>query len=170
MPSEMTAGERENWEALFHAGERRAAKLLKDAGLKQPYAPGGDTVLVLRLPPPPMAKSWDEGGLIVKPEIHQIEEEPESEGYLVAAGSKALDAFMDAGYLPGDKVQIGRFAGWEKVFGANAKGKDKKKILQMQSGDILGSFDLLDRLDGPEATMELRLDVETEEHVIRPLT
>lgn len=167
MPSEMTAEERDSWRSLVMAGEKRAAKLLKEAGLKQPYAPGGDNVLVLRLPPPPTKKSWDEAGLIVKPENRQEEEEPKSEGYIVAAGPRALDAFMDAGYLVGDLVQIGRFAGWEKAFGKGAKAE--KKILQMQSGDILGSFDLLDRLDGADPTMELRLDDETEEHVIRPL-
>lgn len=169
MPSQMTEEEHENWNALYGAGVKRAAKLLKDAGLTQPYAPGGDTVLVMRLPPPPVAKTYGDG-LIVKPEKFQEEEEPKSEGYLIAAGPKALDAFLDAGYLPGDLVQIGRFAGWEKEFVLDQKGKNKKKILQMQSGDILGSFDLLERLDGPEATMEMRLDYETEEHVIRPLT
>lgn len=168
MPSAMTTDELDNWEALVAGGEKRAAKLLKDAGLAQPYMPGGDNVLVLRLPPPPVKTSWDDAGIILKPQTAQVEEEPESEGYLIAAGPAAMDAFMDAGYLPGDKVQIGRFAGWEKVFGRHAK--QEKKILQMKSGDILGSFDLLGRINGAEATMEIRLDRDDETHVIRVLT
>jgi hypothetical protein len=165
----MTSEELDNWEALVVAGERKAAKLLKEAALELPYQPGGDNVLVLRLPPPPVKTSWDDAGLIMKPENAREEEEPKSEGYLIAAGPSAMDAFMDAGYLPGDKVQIGRFAGWEKAF-RDLDTKNKKKILQMKSGDILGSFDLLERLDGPEATMEVRLDRSDETHVIRVLT
>lgn len=169
MPSEMTSEELDNWEALVAAGEKRAAKMLRDAGLKQPYEPGGDNVLVLRLPPPPVATTYGEG-IIFKPEKFQEEDEPKSEGYLIAAGTKAMDAFLDQGYLPGDLVQIGRFAGWEKEFRLDQQGKSKKKILQMKSGDILGSFDLLERLSGPEATMEKRLDRADETHVVRVLT
>ena len=167
MPDMMTPEEKASWRALFAAGAKKAAKLLKDAGLVQPYAPGGDNVLVLRLPPPPVATTYGEG-LIVKAEKYQEEDEPKSEGYIVAAGPHALDAFIDEGWLPGDLVQIGRFAGWEKEFKLDAKGLSKKKILQMKSGDILGSFGLLERLGG--GAMELRLDDMTEEHVIRVLS
>lgn len=173
MPSMMTPEERANWKVLLDGGIKRAAKLLKEHGMEQPYAPGGDNVLVLRLPAPPILK-MTAGGLHI-PDISQEAPEPKSEGYLIAAGPAALGAFMDAGYLIGDLVQIGRFAGWEKYYGPDAmkleaEGKGKKKILQMKSGDILGSFDLLRRLNGPEATMELRLDDETEDYVVRVLS
>ncbi len=129
--------------------------------------PGADNVLVLRIPPPPV-KKVTAGGLHI-PEKFQEEEEPESEGYLLAGGPMALDSFLDEGYVIGDKVQIGRFAGWEKEFNADRLGTSKPKILQMKAGDIIGSFDLLERMEGAKPTMACTLDPSTERHVIRVL-
>ncbi len=168
MPDMMTAQQRKTWSRLAVEGRKKAAAELSARALEGiPYMPGADNVLVLRMPPPTVQKVTA-GGLHI-PETSQEEPEPKSEGYLLEAGPQALDAFLDHGYLIGDKVQIGRFAGWEKEFAADKDGTSKPKILQMKAGDIIGSFNLLDRLRGPKPTMELVLDEQTEEHVIRVL-
>ena len=156
------------WIRLLNDAEKRLAAKLKEAGLEIPYAPGFDTVLVLREPAPPVQKFTD-GGLHI-PDAFQEEPEPKSEGVLVGAGLKALDSFRSHGYLVGDRVQIGRFAGWEKEFELDKKGKNKRKILQMTAGDILGSFDLKERLWGKKPSMEVAYDPDTREHYIRPVT
>jgi hypothetical protein len=166
MPEMMTDAERARWEEMFTAGLKAARKAAADAGLKVPHAPGADNVLVLRVPSKPVEKNWDRDGLIVRPDKYQEEPEPESEGYLLRGGPMALNSFMDEGYLLGDKVQIGRFAGWEKEFDLDRKGANKKKILQMKAGDVIGSFDLLDRLDGPKPSMRMVLGAD-EVYVVR---
>lgn len=168
-PEELEEAEREAdaWERLAEAGAKRVSAVLKEAQLEIPYAPGGDTVLVLRDPAPPVVTKTAAGLHI--PQISQQEPEPESEGTLVAAGCAALDSLRDRGFILGDKVQIGRFAGWEKEFELDKKGINKRKILQMTDKDILGSFDLKERLWGKKPTLEVTYDVEEGTHWIRPI-
>jgi len=156
------------WARLEAEGRKRVAAALEEAGLEIPYAPGFDTVLVVRLPPPPVVKMI---GALHIPEKFQEDPEPKSEGVLIAAGLKALDTLRDHGYLLGDRVQIGRFAGWEKAFGADVKEHERqvRKILQMTAGDLLGSFDLKERLYGKKPTMEIVYDETVGEHSIRPV-
>ncbi len=164
----MTLEQRKKWLKLNAEGRKKARGELTSRRLEGiPYMPGADNVLVLRMPPPAVEKVTA-GGLHI-PETSQEEPEPKSEGYLLEGGPMALDAFLDEGYVVGDKVQIGRFAGWEKEFQADQEGKSKPKILQMKAGDVIGSFDLLDRLDGAKPTMARTLDPTTERHVIRVL-
>lgn len=141
------------WKALEHEAQKRLKKILAAAELEVPYAPNADTVLVLR-EPSQQAKKVTAGGIHI-PEKYQEEPEPESTGTLVGGGLAALDYFRDHGLLVGDRVQIGRFAGWEKEFHLDQKGENKRKILQMKTGDILGSFDLKERLWGDKPTMEI---------------
>lgn len=164
---DVEAAEERAWIRLLNEGEKRLAAKLKEAKLEIPYFPGFDTVLVLREPAPPV-QTHTEGGLEI-PEAFRIDPEPKSEGVLVGGGMKALDSFRDHGYLVGDRVQIGRFAGWEKEFALDKQGKNTRKILQMTAGDILGSFDLKERVLGKKPSMEVAYDPETREHYIRPI-
>ena len=166
-PEQEDAALESAWRKLQAAGEKRRNAQLKQAGLEIPYAPASDTVLVLREPAPPVQK-MTKGGLHI-PGTSQEEPEPKSEGMLVAAGCKALDALRDQGMIVGDRVQIGRFAGWEKEFDLDQAGENKRKILQMAAGDILGSFDLKDRLWGARPTMQVSYDAETGEHRTHPI-
>jgi co-chaperonin GroES (HSP10) len=167
MPSPFTIAR--SWERIYLQGKIRLAERLKEHGVKvEPYMPMADNVLVLRLPPPP-TKVKTEGGLFI-PETAQEEPEPLSEGILVQAGMLARDVLRAHGIVLGDHVQIGRFAGWEKEFAADKTGKSAKRILQMKERDILGSFDLFERLFGEHRSMQIIFDPETEEHRIVPIT
>lgn len=164
----MARDEKAAWAEINKDAKKRLADRLKEHGAPPtPYMPGFNNVLVLRLPSEP-TKTVSAGGIHI-PQTAQEEEEPKSEGILVQAGIGARDTLRDHGYLLGDKVQIGRFAGWEKEFRLDAKGGNQKKILQMKDQDILGSFDLHDRLWGSRPTMEIVWDEDTEEHRIRPI-
>jgi len=163
----MPKSEAAAWGALEREAKKRLAERLKDHKAPPlPYMPGFNNVLVLRLPSEP-TKTVTAGGIHI-PQTAQEEEEPKSEGILVQAGLMARDTLRAHGYLLGDKVQIGRFAGWEKEFRLDNAGTNKSKILQMKDQDILGSFDLHDRLWGDAPTMEIVFDIETSEHRIRP--
>lgn len=165
----MPKTEAQAWEALQKEAKKRLGERLKEYNApKTPYMPGFNNVLVLRLPAPPIRTHTD-GGLEI-PESAREEPEPKSEGILVQAGLEARDTLRAHGYLLGDKVQIGRFAGWEKEFHLDSKGKNTRKILQMKDQDIIGSFDLDDRLWGAKPTMEIVWDAETEQHRIQPIT
>lgn len=162
-------GEAYAWIRLEREAKKRLAERLKEyKAPPTPYMPGFNNVLVLRLPSEP-TKTVTAGGLHI-PMTAQEEEEPKSEGILVQAGLMARDTLRAHGYLLGDKVQIGRFAGWEKEFRLDAKGENQRKILQMKDVDVLGSFDLNDRLWGDAPTMEIVYDIETAQHRIRPTT
>ena len=157
------------WERLYVDGKARLTARLSDHRVKvEPYMPMGDNVLVLRLPAPP-TPTKTAGGLFI-PEVSQEEPEPRSEGILVQAGLLARDVLRSHGIILGDHVQIGRFAGWEKEFEADKAGKSTKRILQMKERDVLGSFDLWDRLFGEDPTMKIIFDPETDEHRIVPIT
>lgn len=149
------------------ARTRLAARLAEHGVTVAPYMPMGNNVLVLRLPSPATATKTA-GGLFI-PETAQEEPEPLSEGILVQAGCAARDVLRAHGILLGDHVQIGRFAGWEKEFRLDAVAKNSKKILQMKEHDVLGSFDLHDRLWGDKPTMAIVWDTDTEEHRIVPI-
>jgi co-chaperonin GroES (HSP10) len=154
------------WGKLFAESRARLVARLKDHGVAtMPYMPMADNILVLRLPPPPIETKT--GGGIFIPETSQVEPEPNSEGVLVQAGCLARDVLRSHGILLGDHVQIGRFAGWERALDEDKKGK---RILQMKERDVLGSFDLHDRLWGPKPTMRIVFDHDTEEHRIVPIT
>ena len=159
--------EQKAWEALDRAGRKKAAAVLKEAGLELPYAPCFDTVLVLREPSAPVVTKTA-GGIHI-PDKFQEEPEPKSVGTILAGGLKALDYFRDHGYLLGDRVQVGRFAGWEKEFQLDQEGKNHRKVLQMAPGDLKGSFDLKERLYGKKPTMEIVYDETVGEHKIRPI-
>lgn len=157
------------WEALNKEAKKRLTERLKQyEAPKTLYMPGFNNVLVLRLPSEPI-KEMTAGGIVI-PQTAQQEEEPKSEAILVQAGLAARDTMRSHGYLLGDKVQIGRFAGWEKEMEKDKAGKNTRKILQVKDQDILGSFDLNDRLWGDKPTMEIVWDAETEEHRIQPIT
>lgn len=158
------------WERLGREARVRLTERLKEHGVKMtPYMPMANNVLVLRLPAPPVATKT-EGGIHI-PETAQEEPEPLSEGVLVQAGCMARDVLRAHGILLGDLVQIGRFAGWEKEFKLDASARgNNKKILQMKEHDILGSFDLHDRLWGKDPTMRIVFDEDTEEHRVVPIT
>lgn len=157
------------WARLIEEGKKRLAERLHEHGVKvEPYFPMADNILVLRLPPPPK-ETQTKGGLFI-PETSQEEPEPLSEGILVQAGCLARDVLRAHGILLGDHIQIGRFAGWEKEFAADKTGKSAKRILQMKERDVLGSFDLYDRLSGPTPSMKIFHDPETDEHRIVPIT
>lgn len=155
------------WSMIYaEARARREARIAEHGVKVLPYMPIADNILVLRLPAPPK-KTKTAGGLYI-PETSQEEEEPLSEGILIQAGCSAADILRDHGVMLGDLVQIGRFAGWEKEFKADAAGQGKR-ILQMNVRDILGSFDLYDRLFGPTPTMCVVIDDDTDEHRIMPI-
>lgn len=154
------------WRKLnAEANARLEARIAEHQVQVLPYMPIADNILVLRLPAPPK-KTQTAGGLYI-PETSQEEEEPLSEGILIQAGCAARDVLRDHGVLLGDLVQIGRFAGWEKEFKADARGQGKR-ILQMKDRDVLGSIDLHARLWGPNPTMCIVLD-DYGEHQITPI-
>ena len=153
------------WAELDLVAADRLATRLKEHGVTvMPYMPMADNILVLRLPPP--AIETKTGGGIFIPETSQVEPEPNSEGILVQAGCSARDVLRAHGILLGDRVQIGRFAGWERALDEDKRGK---RILQMKERDVLGSFDLHERLWGKKPTMRVSFDRETEEHRIVPI-
>lgn len=153
------------WVELELAAKLRLAIRLKEHGVaSMPYMPMADNILVLRLPPPPVETKTD-GGLYI-PETSQKEPEPTSEGVLVQAGCAARDVLRAHGIMLGDIVQIGRFAGWERALDEDKKGK---RILQMKERDVLGSFDLHERLWGAKPTMRIVFDQDTEEHRVIPV-
>lgn len=154
------------WAALEASAKERLAARLKEHGVStMPYMPMADNILVLRLPPPPTETKTD-GGIFI-PQTSQVEPEPTSEGVLVQAGCAARDVLRAHGILLGDLVQIGRFAGWERAIGEDKKGK---RILQMKERDVLGSFDLHERLWGKKPSMRIVFDADTEEHRVVPIT
>jgi co-chaperonin GroES (HSP10) len=150
------------------------AARLKEHGIQHmPYMPMADNILVLRLPPPPIETKTG-GGLFI-PEMAQAEPEPNSEGILVQAGCAARDVLRAHGVLFGDRVQIARFAGWEReINNESLAAMDKagrgKRILQMKERDVLGSYDLHDRLYGKARSMKIIFDLDTEEHRVVPIT
>lgn len=153
------------WAQLnLEAKARLDARLAEHGVTAMPYMPMADNILVLRLPPPEI-ETKTAGGLHI-PQTSQVEPEPNSEGILVQAGCAARDVLRAHGILLGDRVQIGRFAGWERALDEDKKGK---RILQMKERDVLGSFDLHDRLWGKAPTMRIVLDYETEEHRVVPV-
>lgn len=156
------------WNRIAAEANARLEARIAEHGIKvTPYMPMGDNILVLRLPAPPK-ETQTKGGLFI-PETSQEEPEPLSEGILIQAGCSARDILRDHGIMLGDLVQIGRFAGWEKEFKADASGKGGKRILQMNVRDVLGSVDLHTRLWGPDRTMCIVMDDETDEHRIVPI-
>lgn len=153
------------WAKIETEAKTRLAARLKEHGVEaMPYMPMADNILVLRLPPPPVETKTG-GGLYI-PETSQTEPEPNSEGVLVQAGCAARDVLRAHGILLGDLVQIGRFAGWERAIGEDKKGK---RILQMKERDVLGSFDLHERLWGKTPSMRIVFDLDTEEHRVVPI-
>lgn len=157
------------WAALnMKAKTTLSARLAEHGVTVEPYMPMADNILVLRFPPPPI-ETKTKGGLFI-PETSQIVPEPRSEGILVQAGCLARDVLRAHGVMLGDHVQIGRFAGWEVEFDADKAGTSTKRILQMKERDVLGSFDLHDRLWGDNPTMKIIFDTDTDEHRIVPIT
>jgi co-chaperonin GroES (HSP10) len=153
------------WATLELQARGRLVARLKEHGVAtMPYMPISDNILVLRLPAPPVETKSD-GGIYI-PETSRTEPEPLSEGVLVQAGAQARDILRSHGVMLGDLVQIGRFAGWERAIGEDKKGK---RILQMKERDVLGSFDLHERLWGKTPSMRIVFDYDTEEHRILPI-
>lgn len=92
-----------------------------------------------------MEESFVPGGVIVKSDQSKIRErETTSRGVLVGAGLQALDELKSHGVEPGHIVRFIKLAPFKIPVGY-AGGK-QIHVLQMRSGDILGSEDLAQML------------------------
>jgi len=92
-----------------------------------------------------MEESYVPGGVIVKSDVAKIrEKETTSRGVLVGAGLQALDELKSHGVELGHIVRFIKLAPFKIPVGY-AGGK-QVHVLQMRSGDILGSEDLAQML------------------------
>lgn len=101
--------------------------------------PGGDTVIIWRLPPFEMSA----GGIVIPQEAQN----PNTRGVVLAVGADAMAAFDRKGYRVGHTVLFKKYAGWEHedrlpMSERTPEHKRACQILHINVSDILASDDL----------------------------
>jgi co-chaperonin GroES (HSP10) len=143
------------WARLYQKANVLLAQRLKENDLADiEYAPGGDTVVIYRLPERTADVRTASGIVIATPEENQTfgravkdgqwqplpmsADSPYNVGLLLATGPEAADILEGKGFFPGDYVVFSKFAGDEETVGrvneaikmAASQGATKEEALE----------------------------------------
>ncbi len=177
-----TKAEHESWGRLCHDAEAElTARIAKYKIPTVKYCPVDDAVLIFRLPPlemktssgivvPDFAMDRDEQGVVSANRHHM------NVGVILRAGCSAMDWMRSHGILIGDMVKFAAYSGHEEssrwfMPDSQQLTQDLKDVMQIKESEILGSFDLYERLQGNKPRMKMVYAVDDKGnglHIIKP--
>lgn len=142
---------------------RLELELIDDAFMITPLF---DRVFVWQLAASWAASETYAGSAIYKAESTKDRERNEApQGVLIAAGMRALDDLMANGIELGHVVAFSRMSPWRMPI-AQVAGKEIR-VLMLRTGDILGSYDLTNRLRSGASTV---FEEKTQQHLFKDET